>query len=242
MSTQNKEVVLGDVVKYEMPHELCRLSKRVTRILTATAAMEVGLVVEPSGAVAQVHTYSSVLAFVPDGGTYKLGYKGEWTTPLAFNANAAAIKAAFEALSTFPAGDQITASATCQIADTITWTLTGAHDEIELDIRSLTDGGVVCSDYALTVTTPGSTAADVKTIATGANCTAILLEKVTLDDLKAKNDLYRPFLIKGPSIVDGDQLSGAAAQMADAKTALAALGITIRTEPAIYSSGLPDGI
>jgi len=238
MSTQTKEVVLGDVIKLEQPFEYCRAKKRVTRILAATAAMDVGLAMEPSGAVAQVHTYASALAFVPDGGTYRLGYKGQWTGNLAFDLNAAGIKAAFEALSTFPAGDQITASATCQIADTITWTLTGTHDEIEIDARLLTDGGVVCSDYALGVTTPGSTALDVKTIATGANCTCILLEKVTLADLIAENDIWRSFLVRGPSIVDGDNLSGAAAQLADAKTALIALGIQIRTEPTIYTAGV----
>jgi len=237
MSVQTKKVVVGDVVKYELPFELCRTKKRVTRILAATEAMEVGLVVEPSGAVAQISTYASALAFVPDGGTYKLGYKGQWTTALAFNANAAAIKAAFELLSTVD--DTITASATCQIADTITWTTAGVKDEIEVDARLLTDGGVVCSDYVCPVTTPGSTALDVKTIATGANCTAILLEAVTLEDLQDRNDLWRAFLVLGPSLVDGDQLSGAAAQLAAAKTALIALGITIRTEPTIYQVGPP---
>jgi len=238
MSTQNKETVLGDVVKYEMPHELCRVSKRVTRILAATVGMDVGLVVEPSGAVAQVHTFST--AYTADGGTYKLGYKGEWTASIAYDANAAAVKAAFELLSTVD--DTVTASAAlCINGSTLTWTTAGVKDEVEVDYALLTDGGVVMDDSVCPVTTPGSTAADVKTIATGANCTAILLEKVTLDDLKSKNDIYRPFLVKGPSIVDGDNLSGAAAQMADAKTALAALGITIRTEPTIYSSGLPTG-
>jgi len=236
MSTQTKEVVLGDVVKYELPFELCRAKLRIKRILAATAGLEVGAIVEPATAVAQIHTYASALGFVPDGGTYRLGYKGQWTTALAYDANAAAIKAAFELLSTVD--DTITASATCQIADTITWATAGVKDEIQVDARLLTDGGVVCSDYVCPVTTAGSVVAtDVIALATGANATAILLEKVTLADLIAKNNIERAFLVKGPSFVDGDQLSGAAAQLAAGKTALAALGITIRTEPTIYQSG-----
>jgi hypothetical protein len=61
MSTQNKEMVIGDVVKYELPHELCRVNKRVSRNLTATLALPVGEITEPDGAAAQVHTMPMLL-------------------------------------------------------------------------------------------------------------------------------------------------------------------------------------
>ena len=241
MSLQTKEMVLGDVVKSEYPHEYCRVNKRVSRNLTATLALPVGEIMEPDGNAAQVHTFDmdDVSAWNPDGGTYKLGYKGEWTTALAWNADAATIKAAFELLSTVT--DTITASNAIDHAVTITWGTAGVKDEIEVDARLLTDGGLVCGDSHLDVTTIGSTTADMVIIATGGNATGILLEKVTLADLKGKNDLYRAFLISGPAVVDSDNLYAVAAQLAAAKTALAALtpAMRLRTEPDIYQSGPP---
>ena len=78
-------------------------------------------------------------------------------------------------------------------------------------------------------------------IATGGNASGILLEAVSLDDLQNKNDLYRAFLVRGPAIVDSDNLYALATELADAKTALAALTpkIDLRTEPDVYQSG-PD--
>lgn len=239
MSSQDKEMVLGDVVKWELPHYLCRVNKRVSRDLTATLALPVGEIMEPDGDAAQVHTFDmdDVSSFNPDAGTYKLGYKGQWTAALDFDESAANVKTAFEALSTVD--DTITMSAAIDHAVTITWGTAGVKDEILLDTRLLTDGGVVCTGCHLDVTTIGSTTSDMVLIATGGNATGILLEKVTLADLKSKNDLYRPFLVKGDCIVDGDNLYALAAQLAAAKTALIALGITIRTEPTLYQAGPP---
>ena len=234
MSVQTKDVALGDVVLYETPLEYCRVNMRISRDLAAAADIPVGGVLEPDGAVAQVHTYTCTA--VADGGTYKLGYKGQWTTALAFDANAAAIKAAFEALSTVD--DTITASAALVSGTTITWTTNGAKDEIDIDARLLTDGGVsMDGDSAIAVTTIGSTASDAVILATGANADYILLEMVTKEELLVGNNIERAVLTRGPAVVDWTQCSGAAAQMAAAKTALIARGIDCRTEATTYSSG-----
>lgn len=237
MSTQNKEIVLGDVVKYEDPHELCRVQKNVSRVLAATVGLIVGECMEPDTDVAQIHTADSA-GNTADGGTFKLGYKGQWTTALAWNVSAADAKTAFELLSLVT--DTITFSASPMInGTTATWTTAGQKVEIDVDGRLLLDDAVVMDDATIPVSTIGSTTAEMVIIATGTNCSGILLEKVTLADLKAGNNLRRPFLVKGTSIVDGDNLFALAAQLTDSKTALAALDITIRTEPSIYQSGPP---
>ncbi len=239
MSVQNKEMVIGDVVKFELPHELARSKIHITCIPGATVGLVVGELLEPGGAVAQIHTFTTG-ADAPnsDAGTYKLGYKGQWTTALAFNASAADIKTAFELLSTVT--DTITASAAHDNAVTITWTTAGKKAVINADHRLLTDGGIVMTSTTLDISTGGSVAAtSAIIIATGANADYILLEKVTLAELQTGADIERAAISKGDCIVDGDNLFALAAELAGAKAALVARGITIRTEPTIYQSGPP---
>ena len=236
MSMQIKEVVIGDVVKFELPHEYCRESRIVSRDLAATVGLNVGEVCEPDTLVAQIHTSSTALT--ADGGSYKLGYKGQWSAAIAWDANAAAVKAAFELLSTVT--DTVTASAALSInGSTLTWTTGGPKDEVEVDARLLLDGAVVMSDLVCPVSTIGSLVASMVIVATGGNATGILLEKVTLADLLTGNNIERAFLVRGSSIVDSDQLTVLAAQKATALAALVALGIQMRVEPTIYQSGPP---
>lgn len=238
MSVQNKETVIGDVVKYELPHEYCRANVVISRDMAATAGLDVGECLEPDTAVAQIHTVTNTAGGpLADGGTFKLGYKGEWTTALAWNASAADTKTAFELLATVT--DTITFSAAFPITGTTaTWTTAGPKDEINVDARLLLDGAVVMGTLA-PVSTIGSLVASQVIVATGANTTSILLEKVTLAELLVGNNIERAVLLRGSAIVDSDQLSVLAAQKADALTALTALGIQMRTEPTIYQSGPP---
>lgn len=238
MAVQTKEVVVGDVVNWELPNYLCRKAIPIKRVLAATKALVVGECMEPATAVAQIHTITTFAdAPTADGGTYRLGYKGQWTTALAWDANAAAIKAAFELLSLVT--DTITASAAFGTTVTITWTTAGQKDEIGLDARLLLDGTVAMTSATLTVTTPGSAATDNVIIATGGNVNGILLEKVTLEDLKTLNNIKRTFLVEGDAEVNGNNLYTIAAQLAAAKTALVALGIRVRAEATIYQVGVP---
>jgi len=242
MSTQNKEIVLGDVVKWEQPYEYCRESRIVSRDLAAARDLNVGELCEPDTAVAQVHTFAAIAtAPLADAGTYKLGYKGEWTTALAWDANANACKAAFELLSTVT--DTITFSAAaCITGSTATWTTSGPKDEIEVDARLLTDGEVTMAGSTMPVTTIGSLVASMVITATGANVTGILLEKVTQADLLVGNNIERPFLVRGAAIVNSDECTCLAAQKAAGIAAMVALGVQMRTEPDILSSGLDTGI
>jgi len=240
--TQNKEIVIGDVVKWENPHEYCRIRKRVSRLLTATVPLVCGEICEPDGAVAQIATWAAVTAPLADAGTYRLGYKGQWTAALAFDLIFADIKTAFEALSTVT--DTITFAAAGVetyfiTGSTATWATAGHKSEIEVDPRLLTDGGVVMTGTNCGVTTIGSAATDMVVIAAGGNASGILLESITLDEYKNDNNLWRSFLVRGASIVDSDNLTVLAAQKATALAALVALGIVMRTEPDIYQSGSP---
>ena len=62
-------------------------------------------------------------------------------------------------------------------------------------------------------------------VATGANCDAILIEPVSLVDLKAAAVVKRACLVRGPAVIDSDHLSVDSGEKADALTALAALDI-----------------
>lgn len=239
MSTQNKEMVIGDVVKYETPHEIARKKVHITCIPGATVGLVVGEILEPGGAVAQIHTVTNTAGGpTADGGTFRLGFKGQWTTDLAWNASAATCKTAFELLSTVT--DTVTFSAAFPITGTtVTWGTAGKKDIINVDARLLLDGAVVMGTLA-PISTGGSTAAGSgKIIATGGNADYVLLEKVLLADLQAVGLIERAVISKGDVILDGDNLFCLAAQLAAAKTALITRGMTIRTEPTIYQSGPP---
>ncbi len=120
MTIQTKETVIGDFLKWELPHELCRETRIVSRDLNGVA-MACGEICEPDTAVAQIATTANVAgAPTADSGTFKLGYKGQWTTALAWNVTLADAKTAFELLSTVT--DTITFSASPAITGTTaTW-------------------------------------------------------------------------------------------------------------------------
>jgi len=240
MSTQQKNPVVGDVVKYESPHALCREERHITMVAGATLPLVVGEMMEPDTAVAQIDTYTCT--GTADGGSFKLGYRGQWTAAIAFGANAAAIKTAFELLDTVT--DVITASAALVNGTTLTWTTAGHKEVIEIDARLLTDTGVSMEgDSAIATTTQGTLVADMVICATGGAVTGVLLDEVSLIELQTNPRIERAFLIAsdGVAIVDGDKLYAIAAQLAAGIAAIDALaGINVRYEPSILSSGTPE--
>lgn len=248
MSVQNKETVIGDVVKWELPHEIARGKVHITCIPGATVGLVVGEILEPGAAVAQIHTMTALAgALDPDAGTFKLGYKGQWTGAIAYDEVVGTVKSTFEALSTVT--DTVTVGAQIDTLGaaplTITWSTAGKKDDIEIDGRLMIDGAVYMgvpgvTQPSLVISTGGSTAAGSGIIlATGANADYILLEKVILADLQTDGLIERAVITKGDCILDGDNLFGLAAELAGAKTALIARGMTIRTEPTLYQSGVP---
>lgn len=87
----------------------------------------------------------------PDGGTFSLTYRGETTAAIAWDASAATIQAALEALSSVNSGD-ITVSGS--IDDGVTFTFASTLGDVDLLMMnsSLTDGGVpVTASVAETV-------------------------------------------------------------------------------------------
>ncbi len=77
----------------------------------------------------------------PDGGTFTLTYRGETTAGIAWNATAAEIQAALEALSTVNSGDIIVSA---PIDNGVTFTFANTLGDVDLLMvkSSLTDGGV----------------------------------------------------------------------------------------------------
>lgn len=78
---------------------------------------------------------------VPDGGTFTLTYKGQTTTAIAWDANAATIQAALETLSSVNSGD-ITVSGSISDGMTFTFANTLGDADLMMINSSLTDGGV----------------------------------------------------------------------------------------------------
>jgi len=74
-------------------------------------------------------------------------------------------------------------------------------------------------------------------VATASNAAAILLEKVSKESIAAA-DVEALALVRGPAIVDKDNLYVGDATLADVATALEALGIICRAEPTKQSVGL----
>jgi len=77
----------------------------------------------------------------PDGGTFTLTYRGETTAAIAWDASAAAIQAALEALTSVNPGD-ITVSASMDDGVTFTFASTLGDVDLLMMNSSLTDGGV----------------------------------------------------------------------------------------------------
>lgn len=238
MNIKNKNLVLGDVFKYGIPSAICIQKLRIKRDLTATKGLVLGEIIELATDVAQVH-----LITVPSGslssGTYRLGYKGQWTTELDYDASTTDMKTAFELLSTVD--DEVTFSNILTMGTTITWSTEGKKDEIDILPINLKMGSLDVSSYiSIKVYTVGSIDSDCVKVTTGSNAEGILLEEVTLEDLNDNNNIIRSVLVEGPSIVCGNNLYCDPDQLTDALIALDGYGITIRYEPEVYESGINE--
>ncbi len=257
MATITKGPALGDIVLYETPLAVCREEYEVTRVLAATLPLEVGTPMDFDAAVAAVQTYTTNGGFVADGGTYRLGYDGYWTTPLAWNANIAAINTALDVmivLSGGTAGDIVTANVGGDLhisTNTFTFLNTlGNVPEIQQDYRLLTDGGVAYNGLSTMLTTTVGELATMKMIsAAAANTDAILLERVSLEDLQnaSGEKLRRAFLMRGHAVVNateiakqGTRQTAAFGTAVQTQTALVAIGIQARLEPIATSEGTPS--
>lgn len=261
MSTLNKGPALGDVVLYETPRDICREQYEVTRVLAATLPLEIGTPLDFDAAVAAVQTYTTNGGFVADGGSYRLGYNGDWTIVLAWNANVAAINAALDvlvAISGGAAGDIVHANVGGDLlisTNTFTFLNTlGNVPEILLDLRLMTDGGVAYplnfANLSTILTTTVGELATMKMIAAAAADTdAILLERVSLTDLQnaSGEKLRRACIMRGHCVVNATEIAkqgraqtAAFGTAVATQTALVALGINARLEPLQGDEGTPS--
>lgn len=106
-------------------------------------------------AVAEVQTIT--ISGTPTGGTYKLTFDGKTTANIAFNANAAAIQAALEALSNIDPGD-VTVAGTGPYTATFT-TAEGNVPQMTANDSGLTGG--TSPAVTVTTTTPGHNLTDI---------------------------------------------------------------------------------
>ena len=261
MATLTKGPALGDIVLEEGPRRMCREEYEVTRVLAATLPYEVGTPMDFDAAVAAVQTYTTNGGFVADGGTYRLGYRGYWTAPIAWNGNVAAINAALDlivVMSGGVAGDIVHANVGGDLlisTNTFTFLNTlGNVPEVLLDLRLMTDGGVVYpANFAnlstILTTTVGELATMKMIAATAAGADCVLCERVSLTDLQnaSGEKLRRSFLMRGHCLLNGTKIAdegrkhtaafGTAAQLA---AALNALNMNTRLEPIMTTEGTPS--
>jgi len=263
MAVISKEVAIGDVILSEAPRHYCRCDHPVTGMTAAAiaAAITAGTL-GPEGIVpgqamdfdtqaAQVQTFTAPAAApLADSGSYRLGFQGIWTAAIAWDANAAAVKAAFELICgtwsggiATPVAITITASAAaCITGTTITFNATGGNTPlIQFDGRLCLDGAVSMQGGSFAKTTVGELATNKCFATTTANADSVILEPVSLAELEDGNDqtLRRSFLTRGPSTVNADAVFCGVGTRADLVTALVALGIQCHRQATMTDEGTP---
>lgn len=253
MASKTKGPAIGDIILSEAPRHYCRCDHPVTRVLAATVGLVAGQAMDfTAAAVAAVQTYTSV--GTADGGTYRIGYKGQWTTILAWNANVAAINAALDVMVVLTpggvAGDIVHANVGGDLLITTnTFTFLNTHGNVEdviIDMRLLTDGGVnmhtlQAGALPIATTTAGELTTNKEFATTTANADSVLLEEVSLTDLQNADgvSLRRSFLTRGPSTINADEVTCPAGTVAALVTALEALGIQCHREATMTNEGTP---
>lgn len=254
MAVSSKLIALGDVILSEEPRHYCRCDHEVTRDLNAIVGLVPGQAMDFSaGAVAAIQTITCTAATIlPDAGTYRLGYKGFWTTALAAAANIVAINAALDIMVVLSGGvagdlvfndlgaeDQLSTLATITALNTM-----GNIEDVVIDARLLTDAGVPCQGAITVATTQVGELTTMKEWATtGTNIDSILLEPVSLIDLQTARgtQLKRSFLTRGPATVNADAITCPAGTVADLVTTLLALTPSIigQREATMTNRGTP---
>lgn len=242
MSTIEKGPALGDIVLYETPRDICREEYEVTRNLTATRALEVGTPMDFDAAVAAVQTIT--MATASASGTLRLGFRGIWTAPIAWNASLADLKTAFELISD---GVIVTFSAAFLNTTTITFANTvGNIPEIVYDGRLNLTAGAVEATATILTTTVGELATMKMIAAAAADVDAILLERVSLEDLQNASGeaLRRSFIMRGHVVLNATKIAAEGRRQtatfgtaAATRTALVALGMEARLEPINTDTG-----
>ncbi len=260
MAVDTKGPAIGDVILTEEPMHYCRgdhdiVGNTPAQIATAIAAgtlTAAGLLPGQAmdfaaGAVAAVQTFTApVGAPLADGGTYRMGFQGIWTAPIAWDANAGAVKAAFELISGTYKGVAITitaSAAACITGTTITFLNTmGNVPVIEFDGRLCLDGAVAMTGGTYLTTTFGELTTMKEFATTTANIDSILIEPVSIAELGGDGTtLKRSFLTRGPATVNADAITCGAGTVAAAVAALLALTPSIigLREPISTTQGTP---
>ncbi len=244
MAESVKGIAIGNVVLYEEPMHYSRSDHEVTRDLTATVGLEAGQAMDfTAGAAAAVQTVT--MATASASGSFRIGYKGIWTTILAWDDVFGTINTALDvmvALSGGTAGDIVYAGATFITTGTFTFLNTlGNPETIVTDTRLLLTAAAAEAVATIATTTAGELTTMKEWATTTANADSLLIEPVSLADLNGANgqSLRRSFLTRGASVVNADAVTCPAGTRAALVTALLAVGIVSQREPVNTTTGTP---
>jgi len=223
--TETEGLVIGDVVKQELPNRMSRevhtVAASQTLVVGQICQGATGAKVLLADSANEVQTLT--LAAGTDGGTFKVYYKEQLTGvhPLVWNISAANLQIALRALHA-----DLVACTVDLVGEQYTVTVPEtACDLLNIQQDVTADGGVWEGGISVARTSSGAVA--------GASANCIILENVTTGGGETQEAV---FLVRD-SLVDVDQLSFGANVDADEEAGvlaiLKALGILNSSEPAL---------
>ena len=142
-------------------------AQRTTVRLAPNLTLKAGQLLEMVTAASEVQTVTGNTGVT--AGTYRLSVLGQWTAPLAFNANAAAVQAALQALPAVGAGGITVSGGALSTATAFTLTYAGSLTNtpmplVGIDVSALTNSGAA---IAIAATTQGVSAGTYQAYASG---------------------------------------------------------------------------
>lgn len=131
--------------------------KGITKVFFTPTVLTTDPPSEALDGVGQDEVQTLTITGTPTGGTFTLTFEGEETATIAYNANAAAVESAFEALSTVGAGNGTCAGGPLP-GTPVTITFTGALAKQDVDLVTADGDGLTggtAPAAAVALTTPG---------------------------------------------------------------------------------------
>lgn len=142
-----------------------------------------------------------------EGGTFKIGFKGQWTAPIAYNAAAAAVQSALLALTNLDTGD-VVASGGALMTNPVVLTMGGAFAGVKVPANSFAVDGTSLTGTDVTVTidrlTEGSPAGTTEWLANVSQVEA----RISVDRLEVRRSGTRKMGYKRGAISGDGTITG----------------------------------
>lgn len=230
MTAQTQGALLSDAISREFDADSAYCREVVT-IVAATAVAIGDVLKRTSEAEAGDTDQVTVITFgeTPDGGTFRVGINGQFTTEQAWNVSTANLTTALNALANVTSGDiVVTGTAGSDYTLTFAANLGGQEVVVQVD-DEVTDGGVETSTTVLTTVlgslpAGGGEWAPLAAAADGKLAAGICIGEVT----SSATDREVVCIVRGPVQAKDAGLNFGSGTKAEAIAALNKLGILVR--------------